>query len=671
MSWSELDERLLEGKWQDESGAKHTVLPVVPGASAFVLYTSRNGVGNGDRRQIRRQKRNLVLDGAKLLSIEENKIEWKSSRKTSSWTRIGKARDMTTPATGAVTAAATAASAGEASAAAVAPTAPAAISVPKAPKAAATAPSAPSRRDVLRASHGYGGGGGGGLYGRRYNRVPDSDSDGEDYARSASASYPLVALSVASALSTPSRLTEHERKRYRVVTNCLKDSDYADVVDVDAFVPGPDAGADQVASVAARRRRVIHNELRRVTCALYITAFSPRQPGAGVGERRQAGRRGATEGGGDEEAAEEEEAATLEEAVQRVRDNELGDAIAAFKRLAEIARRYKIANPEARGAEYGKLLYTVQDFYLKVLGDDDGEEDDGGEKGEGEGGGEQAAPLVSHVHITTIADRMAEHGVSHELLSDPRIAVATTPVPRLSCTSELNEALNRKMKVVKQLAKKYAAQPHCSESKEHVKQVMYALDDRNVGVAQNAAPVATMIALLKKYFSPGKVDECGLARCLAIHEGVDGSRLTHEHEKQYHYVLQSLTFWKHVLTDMSHLWVTMEGDMLQTEYTLAHTGQGVNRIVHCPALYKEVQAVLEKAKQELGGWVGSSRIHMGDHQVPNGLHFIDKYTQIPSILQPILRTLSNLDAIKADDPVEADCISKVCVRLTHTHRDGK
>eukprot|EP00754_Rhynchopus_humris_P051411 Rhum_TRINITY_DN9538_c0_g1::Rhum_TRINITY_DN9538_c0_g1_i1::g.33994::m.33994 len=119
----ELDERLLEGKWQDESGAKHTVLPATPGATTIVLYTSRNGVGSGDRRQIRKQKRTLVLDGWKLLSLEENKIEWKSARKTSTWTRLAKARDATaTTATAAVSAAATAASAGEASAAAVAPT---------------------------------------------------------------------------------------------------------------------------------------------------------------------------------------------------------------------------------------------------------------------------------------------------------------------------------------------------------------------------------------------------------------------------------------------------------------------------------------------------------------------------------------------------------------------
>uniref|UniRef100_A0A7S3W3I3 Non-canonical E2 ubiquitin-conjugating enzyme C-terminal domain-containing protein n=1 Tax=Strombidinopsis acuminata TaxID=141414 RepID=A0A7S3W3I3_9SPIT len=50
-----------------------------------------------------------------------------------------------------------------------------------------------------------------------------------------------------------------------------------------------------------------------------------------------------------------------------------------------------------------------------------------------------------------------------------------------------------------------------------------------------------------------------------------------------------------------------------------------------------------------GGWVGSSLIHLGDSNVPNALMFIDKYSQVEHILNPILATLDALPKLHSSD----------------------
>ena len=47
-----------------------------------------------------------------------------------------------------------------------------------------------------------------------------------------------------------------------------------------------------------------------------------------------------------------------------------------------------------------------------------------------------------------------------------------------------------------------------------------------------------------------------------------------------------------------------------------------------PAISKAMHSLLWRCQQRIGHWVGSSVIHLGDHNVPNALMFIDKYTQV-------------------------------------------
>jgi hypothetical protein len=64
--------------------------------------------------------------------------------------------------------------------------------------------------------------------------------------------------------------------------------------------------------------------------------------------------------------------------------------------------------------------------------------------------------------------------------------------------------------------------------------------------------------------------------------------------------------------------------------------------------YHEPNLIMSRTQKSLGSWVGSSVIHLGDHNVPNTLMFIDKYTQVSRILGPLLQTLLNLETACED-----------------------
>ena len=56
--------------------------------------------------------------------------------------------------------------------------------------------------------------------------------------------------------------------------------------------------------------------------------------------------------------------------------------------------------------------------------------------------------------------------------------------------------------------------------------------------------------------------------------------------------------------------------------------QGLNRVQQAPSVSKAMHNILHRCQRQIGSWVGSSVIHLGDHNVPNALMFIDKYTQV-------------------------------------------
>ena len=58
----------------------------------------------------------------------------------------------------------------------------------------------------------------------------------------------------------------------------------------------------------------------------------------------------------------------------------------------------------------------------------------------------------------------------------------------------------------------------------------------------------------------------------------------------------------------------------------------MNRVQAADSVGRAMRGILSRCQQRIGGWVGSSVIHLGDHNVPNALLFIDKYTQVDLLL---------------------------------------
>eukprot|EP00041_Stephanoeca_diplocostata_P039062 m.1584326 g.1584326 ORF g.1584326 m.1584326 type:complete len:209 (-) comp25320_c0_seq51:5023-5649(-) len=163
---------------------------------------------------------------------------------------------------------------------------------------------------------------------------------------------------------------------------------------------------------------------------------------------------------------------------------------------------------------------------------------------------------------------------------------------------------------------------------------MLSVSDSKVYQSIACAPIKAMIRLLKTHFGTHKAGQGDTD--LNIRYGHGGSQLSHNHSKQYGYVLQSLTLWLNLTSRMFYLWRCADNDLLSgAGYRLCNTGQGLNRVQACPSVSRATNAILRDVQAQVGGWIGLSVVHLGDRDVPNALMFIDKYTQVPRILAPI------------------------------------
>ncbi|KAI9510542.1 hypothetical protein F5148DRAFT_1178572 [Russula earlei] len=282
---------------------------------------------------------------------------------------------------------------------------------------------------------------------------------------------------------------------------------------------------------------------------------------------------------------------------------------------------------------YGKLVYLLQDSHTPEV--------------------REMLGFSCVAPIKTVHALLDAHGVL-DMLRDPLITTATQEiVAEKRSRREIQRDIRAKERAIETLSAKYRREPKLSQ--EVVRQALYSIGDNHAFLRTNRDPCDRMIGYLQQYFHPTQVRDAKGADSLAIRSGRGGARLSHDHARQYVYVMQSLALWREILHDMFHLWSLAEQDLLSEtiSYRLRDTGQGLNRVQAAPKTSRMMHAILNRAQKSLGGWVGSSVIHMGDHNVPNALMFIDKYSQIYRILLPICNTLSQLPALYSSPALRA------------------
>ena len=337
-----------------------------------------------------------------------------------------------------------------------------------------------------------------------------------------------------------------------------------------------------------------------------------------------------------------------------------------FQNVFEVARRYKILNPERMRDSYVKLMYLLQDMSRPEVA--------------------ELLDFNLHVDVKTVHSLLStKNGLS--LLSDPWIEIATNEIiSRGKSKYKVQDEIKEKEYAIKRLASKYAvgqlsrsgrtissrfnyfSRPDEDEekkerassflSRDEVERCLYSLCDWNTFLRFNQAPCERMIELLKQYF--GSTSEGG-PESLAIVEGTDGARLSHSHNRQYSFVLQSLTLWAEVMKDMLRLWHAAEADLLDPNnpYVRTETGQGFQRVQKAPRVLKLMTEILKKVQRRLGGWIGSSTIHLGDENVPNALMFIDKYLQVPRILGPVVLCIDKISEQSASHPGLSELVERM------------
>lgn len=290
-------------------------------------------------------------------------------------------------------------------------------------------------------------------------------------------------------------------------------------------------------------------------------------------------------------------------------------------------------NPDKMRDTFGKLVYMLMDAQTpdvqELLG----------------------FPLVRPLRsvLSFLEDRVGPDAAAL-LLDDPLCALATAEIPSGPGRgrADVQRDIRAKERAREALARRHARPPALTT--EDVLWCLYSIADNNAFLLFNRDPIDRLLRYFYAAFPEGE-SPASAELSLAISAGRGGARLTHSHARQWGFVQQSLTLWREIMNDMFRLYALAEADMLArgSGYRLADTGQGLNRVQGAPSVARAMAGIVARVQRRCGGWIGSSVVHMGDHNVPNALFFLDKYMQVPRILNPLVLVLDAIPPLCSRD----------------------
>ena len=451
----------------------------------------------------------------------------------------------------------------------------------------------------------------------------------------------------------PLRLTPTERHLLAVLEQTMRVSEYTDNVDISSRRGGN-----------MKTRRILDGilEVCYIATGLASASGQERQLATLCAQAEQHGRPTAVtkkkkkkklrlkKGGRKNKVAAAAPAAGTSYAAREPAENE-----AFFQTLFEVGRRNKVLNPASMRTTYGKLMYLLQDAQNPSVA--------------------KSLGFSLHKDILLVKPFLEERG-GLDLLHDARLECAVQFISDRDANTgtklareQVQALVQGKQKVTADLVDAYTTD---TLSADDVKRVIESLADAIAYIESNVRPVQQMLKYLEEVFDPEREERGfsltlrGTSRSYSSPSSLyssyglsaygggsssEGPTLSHSHPTQYTFVWQSLRLWCKVMRHMHRLWVCADDDLLSTTctYHLYNTGQGLNRVQPCPRVKRVMSNLLHQTQQEAGAsWVGLSVIHLGDRDVPNALIFIDKYTQIPRFLSPIVHFLQNLPDLCSD-----------------------